>query len=107
MPMPAPTSPPTRSPQTSTSTPSTADPVSPEADASRAPEIRIDQLTGLRTIIAPGRASRPQALDMQAPRPAATADDAGECPLCEGHEDMTPPEVWANRAGGEADAPGW
>jgi UDPglucose--hexose-1-phosphate uridylyltransferase len=31
-----------------------------------------------------------------------------ECPFCEGHEDRTPPEVWARRpGGGEPDTPGW
>jgi UDPglucose--hexose-1-phosphate uridylyltransferase len=30
------------------------------------------------------------------------------CPFCEGREDRTPPEVWADRPdGGPADAPGW
>ncbi|MDX6638444.1 MAG: UDPglucose--hexose-phosphate uridylyltransferase [Solirubrobacterales bacterium] len=69
------------------------------------PEIRIDQLTGLRAVLAPGRAERPDAF---APRPAASAPDAAErCPFCEGREDRTPPEVWANRPSGEADTPGW
>jgi len=35
-------------------------------------------------------------------------DAAEKCPFCEGREDRTPPEVWANRpGGGEADSPGW
>jgi UDPglucose--hexose-1-phosphate uridylyltransferase len=30
------------------------------------------------------------------------------CPFCEGREDRTPPEVWADRpGGGPADSPGW
>ena len=30
------------------------------------------------------------------------------CPFCEGHEDRTPPELYATRpAGGDADTPGW
>jgi UDPglucose--hexose-1-phosphate uridylyltransferase len=30
------------------------------------------------------------------------------CPFCEGREDRTPPEVWANRpGGGDPDSPGW
>jgi UDPglucose--hexose-1-phosphate uridylyltransferase len=29
------------------------------------------------------------------------------CPFCEGREDRTPPEVYATRAGGVADTPGW
>ena len=70
------------------------------------PEIRIDQLTGLRAILAPGRAERPDAF---APEPAASKPDAAEtCPFCEGREDRTPPEVWADRpGGGEPDTPGW
>ena len=70
------------------------------------PEIRIDQLTGLRAILAPGRAERPDAF---APAPPRPREDAAEtCPFCEGREDRTPPEVWARRpGGGAADSPGW
>jgi UDPglucose--hexose-1-phosphate uridylyltransferase len=68
--------------------------------------VRIDQLTGLRAILAPGRAERPDAF---APAPATSKPDAAEkCPFCEGREDRTPPEVWADRpGGGVADSPGW
>jgi UDPglucose--hexose-1-phosphate uridylyltransferase len=69
-----------------------------------APEIRIDQLTGLRTILAPGRSQRPEGF-------AASTNEAkgpAECPFCEGHEERTPPEVYGTRSeGGEADSPGW
>jgi UDPglucose--hexose-1-phosphate uridylyltransferase len=35
-------------------------------------------------------------------------DAAERCPFCEGREDRTPPELWANRpGGGEPDTPGW
>jgi UDPglucose--hexose-1-phosphate uridylyltransferase len=75
-------------------------------DHSRAPEIRIDQLTGLRSILAPGRAARPDAFAAEAFEPAPGA--AESCPFCEGREDRTPPEVWADRpGGGEPDTPGW
>ncbi|HEX6687032.1 MAG TPA: hypothetical protein VF085_00030 [Solirubrobacterales bacterium] len=69
-----------------------------------APEIRIDQLTGLRTILAPGRADRPHGF-----KPAAADRTGAEgCPFCEGHEEKTPPEVYAVRpGGGAADTPGW
>jgi UDPglucose--hexose-1-phosphate uridylyltransferase len=69
-----------------------------------APEIRTDQLTGLRTILAPGRADRPHGF-----KPAVTEQKGAEsCPFCEGREDRTPPEVHAVRpGGGEADTPGW
>ncbi|MGH2992397.1 MAG: galactose-1-phosphate uridylyltransferase [Solirubrobacterales bacterium] len=70
-----------------------------------APEVRIDQLTGLRTVLAPGRAERPDAFT-EALIPQS-ADD-GECPFCEGREDRTPPEVEAMRpGGGEPNSPGW
>ena len=53
------------------------------------PEIPIDQLTGLRAILAPGRADRPDAFDALAPEPRANATQS--CPFCEGREDRTPP----------------
>ena len=61
-------------------------------------------LTGVPVVIAPGRASRPGA----AGRTTRTSE-AKSCPLCEGHEAMTPPEVLAlGRApGAAADSPGW
>ena len=69
-----------------------------------APEIRIDQLSGLRTILAPGRADRPDSFSAAAGEPRGPAD----CPFCEGHEERTPPEVYALRpGGGGADSPGW
>jgi UDPglucose--hexose-1-phosphate uridylyltransferase len=69
-----------------------------------APEIRIDQLSGLRTILAPGRADRPEGF-----KPAASEQKGAEnCPFCEGREERTPPEVYAVRPdGGEPDTPGW
>ena len=71
-----------------------------------APRVRIDQLTGLRAILAPGRAERPEAF---APAIVELRPDAAErCPFCEGREDRTPPEVWADRPqGGDPDTPGW
>ncbi len=57
-------------------------------------------------MLAPGRAERPDAF---ARPPAQSAPGAAEsCPFCEGREDRTPPEVWADRpGGGQADTPGW
>jgi UDPglucose--hexose-1-phosphate uridylyltransferase len=57
-------------------------------------------------VLAPGRVERPDAF---APAAVETKPDAAErCPFCEGREDRTPPEVWANRPGGGApDTPGW
>jgi len=68
-----------------------------------APEIRIDQLTGLRTILAPGRAARPD----QFATPQHEPKGPEGCPFCEGHEERTPPEVDAIRPEGEPDGPGW
>jgi UDPglucose--hexose-1-phosphate uridylyltransferase len=69
-----------------------------------APEIRIDQLTGLPAILAPGRADRPHRFG----RAAADEKGAEGCPFCEGSEGKTPPEIYAVRpAGGEPDTPGW
>jgi UDPglucose--hexose-1-phosphate uridylyltransferase len=67
-------------------------------------EIRIDQLTGLRTILAAGRADRPIEF-----KPATREQlDEAECPFCEGNEERTPPEMWADRPGGGGpDSGGW
>ena len=76
------------------------------ADQKAVPEIRLDQLTGLRTILSPGRADRP--FDFRG-TPAEPNDEAREkCPFCEGREDRTPPETWADRPRDtEPDTPGW
>jgi UDPglucose--hexose-1-phosphate uridylyltransferase len=71
--------------------------------AGAAPEVRIDQLTGLRTLLAPARADRPEGFAPARHEPKG----ADGCPFCEGREDRTPPEVWAEREQGEADGPGW
>lgn len=69
------------------------------------PEIRIDPLTGQRAIIAGARAGRPGG-ELSAP-PAPVIDPESD-PFAEGHEDRTPPEVYAVRPnGGEANTPGW
>jgi UDPglucose--hexose-1-phosphate uridylyltransferase len=61
-------------------------------------------LTGLRTILAPGRADRPHGFK----RAAADKEGAESCPFCEGREEKTPPEVYAVRPEGDApDGPGW
>jgi UDPglucose--hexose-1-phosphate uridylyltransferase len=69
------------------------------------PEVRVDPLSGRRTIIAADRATRPGAwLPTPAPAPI---DPAGD-PFAEGNEGQTPPERYAVRpAGGPADGPGW
>jgi UDPglucose--hexose-1-phosphate uridylyltransferase len=70
------------------------------------PELRIDPLTGLRAIIAGERAARPGAFSSKISEPDPI--DPEKDPFLEGHEDRTPPEVWALRPGGGApDTPGW
>jgi UDPglucose--hexose-1-phosphate uridylyltransferase len=54
-------------------------------------------------VVAPGRSARPGALGR-----TTRIADAAQCPFCEGHEAMTPPEVLAlGREWGEPDMPGW
>jgi UDPglucose--hexose-1-phosphate uridylyltransferase len=69
------------------------------------PEIRIDPLTGQRTIVASDRAGRPGGgLDAAVARRQYEAED----PFAEGNEAQTPPELYAVRAEGSApDTPGW
>jgi len=69
------------------------------------PEIRVDPLSGLRSIIAGARVTRPGGgFNVTAAEPL---DHAGD-PFLTGHEDRTPPELYAVRPdGGEPDTPGW
>jgi UDPglucose--hexose-1-phosphate uridylyltransferase len=62
------------------------------------PELRIDPLTGLRVIVAGERGSRPGAFLDVAPREPIDPD--GD-PFAAGHEDRTPPEVYALRENGD------
>src|SRR4029077_563551 len=77
--------------------------------ASPLPEIRIDPLSGHRTIVAGERSRRPcGAPTCSPPEPIDVASD----PFAEGHEDRTAPELYAVRpnhdqAGGGANSPGW
>ena len=69
------------------------------------PEIRIDPLTGQRVIVAGDRAGRPGGELAADPAPPL---DVEQDPFAGGHEDRTPPEVYAVRPdGGPADGPGW
>ena len=69
------------------------------------PEIRVDPLTGLRTIVAADRATRPGG-GLSA-TPAEPIDPESD-PFAAGHEDRTPPEVFAVRPDGSPpDTPGW
>jgi UDPglucose--hexose-1-phosphate uridylyltransferase len=69
------------------------------------PELRVDPLTGFRTIVAADRATRPGGgLRAEPPEPIDPDSD----PFAEGHEDRTPPELYAVRpSGGPPDSPGW
>ena len=69
------------------------------------PDLRIDPVSGLRTIVAGERADRPGGGFSVQPRPPL---DPGTDPFLAGHEDRTPPEVYARRPnGGAPDSPGW
>jgi UDPglucose--hexose-1-phosphate uridylyltransferase len=69
------------------------------------PELRIDPLSGLRVIVASERGERPGAWLEPGERPSI---DPETDPFREGHEDRTPPEIFALRPGGGApDGPGW
>jgi UDPglucose--hexose-1-phosphate uridylyltransferase len=67
------------------------------------PQLRKDPVIGRWVIIATERAKRPQDF--------ATAQEwppEGKCPFCEGHEQQTPPEVFALRKPGtQANSRGW
>jgi UDPglucose--hexose-1-phosphate uridylyltransferase len=69
------------------------------------PEIRIDPLSGHKTIVAGERSRRPGGEPgCTPPEPIDPASD----PFAEGHEDRTPPEIYAERpGGGPPDSPGW
>jgi UDPglucose--hexose-1-phosphate uridylyltransferase len=69
------------------------------------PEIRVDPLSGHRVIVAGERSVRPGG----EPRcPAPLPIDVERDPFAEGHEDRTPPELYAVRTGGGApNSPGW
>jgi UDPglucose--hexose-1-phosphate uridylyltransferase len=66
-------------------------------------ELRKDPVTGRWVIISTERRKRPT--DFRLESVHANGDDA--CPFCEGHEQMTPREIFAHRRGGAPDAPGW
>jgi len=67
------------------------------------PELRKDPVIGRWVIIATERGTRPSEFvqESQSPRD-------GFCPLCEGNENKTPPEVFAiRRTGTPPNSPGW
>jgi UDPglucose--hexose-1-phosphate uridylyltransferase len=73
------------------------------------PEIRIDPLSGHKTIVAGERSRRPGGEPNFTPRhgPDELIDPERD-PFAEGHEDRTPPELYAVRAGASPpNSPGW
>ncbi len=69
------------------------------------PELRIDPLTGQRSLIAGARAGRPGG---ELSATAAADIDPEQDPFAEGHEDRTPPELYALRPnGGAPNSAGW
>jgi UDPglucose--hexose-1-phosphate uridylyltransferase len=73
------------------------------------PEIRIDPLSGHRTIVAGERSRRPGgAPTLSDSERVLEPIDPERDPFANGHEDRTPPELYAVRPGGGVpDSPGW
>src|SRR5262245_20571174 len=68
------------------------------------PELRKDPVVGRWVIISTERSLRPTSFSQEEiPRVSSF------CPFCPGHEDSTPPEVWAVRpdSNGRPNGPGW
>src|SRR4029079_2588947 len=67
-------------------------------------DVRTNPLTGVPVVVAPGRSRRPGAQGR-----TTRIADAATCPFCEGHEEMTPPEVQAfgRPESAAPDSPGW
>ncbi len=67
------------------------------------PELRKDPIIGRWVIISPERGRRPSEF-----LPEENRTRGGFCPLCEGNEDKTPPEVFSIRENGSPpNSPGW
>lgn len=67
------------------------------------PELRRDPIVGRWVIISTERGKRPSDFG-----PTVSQKRSGFCPFCPGHEDKTPPEVYAIRTPGtQPDTPGW
>src|SRR5437879_10970978 len=65
-------------------------------------EIRKDYATPTWVVFSAARSQRPGAF--RNPKDETPKEN---CPFCEGHEAMTPPEVLAYRVNGRPDGPGW
>jgi UDPglucose--hexose-1-phosphate uridylyltransferase len=66
-------------------------------------ELRKDPVTGRWVIISTERRKRPSDFQLESVR--VEADPS--CPFCEGNEQMTPPELRANRNGSVPNSAGW
>jgi UDPglucose--hexose-1-phosphate uridylyltransferase len=70
------------------------------------PELRKDPIVDRWVIIATERGRRPN--DFAGPPTACASAGGASCPLCEGSEPKTPPEVWSIRSdGSRPNTPGW
>lgn len=68
------------------------------------PELRKDPIVGRWVIIATERAKRPNDFKPE----AGSAENGKPCPFCEGNENLTPPEVDADRPSGrQKNTSGW
>lgn len=68
-------------------------------------ELRKDPILNRWVIIATGRSKRPGSYHVER---GTNYTKVEKCPFCEGHEGMTPPEVYALRGtGSRPDKPGW
>jgi UDPglucose--hexose-1-phosphate uridylyltransferase len=74
-------------------------------------EVRVDPLTGLKTIVAVDRAQRAGQVWAQPIEAGPEPIDPETDPFAAGHEDRTPPEIDADRGGWDQvsapDTPGW
>lgn len=69
------------------------------------PQLRKDPVLKQWVIISPERGKRPQDFP---PERGSPPEEQGDCPFCEGHEEMTPPEALAFRKSESLpDRPGW
>jgi UDPglucose--hexose-1-phosphate uridylyltransferase len=73
------------------------------------PELRIDPLSGAKTIVAGERSGRPGGAPELSPQQRTPeALDPEQDPFAEGNEGRTPPEIYALRPhGGAPNSPGW
>jgi UDPglucose--hexose-1-phosphate uridylyltransferase len=65
-------------------------------------ELRRDPVTG-RWVVVGTEAPHPRDFARESVRVEPDPD----CPMCEGHEDMTPSELWVERVVGGPNGPGW